>query len=330
MEGKLSGSIAGEKGIDDMRVLIAEDDIISSRVLEDKLTNWGYDVLIAKDGEAAWNLLLEDARIPKKPGEESIRLAVIDWEMPKMDGVELCRKIRSTFTTNRKSYIYVILLTGRNHQDDIIAGLGAGADDYITKPYNHMELEVRLMNGQRIIQLEDSRIEYANTDCLTNLWNRNKILEFLGEEIERGRRQGHPTAVIWVDIDHFKQVNDTYGHLIGDQVITEVASRLKNSMRPYDKIGRIGGDEFLAVIPTCRREHVENIAERLRMIISDSPVDTESGKLPISISVGGTSSELSPSVSGKALIDASDQALYQAKKAGRDRAMILDPEPTPG
>lgn len=309
-----------------MKVLVAEDDVISCRALEDKLCNWGYDVLTAKDGEEAWQLLLDDARHPKRPGDESIRVAVIDWEMPKMDGVELCRKIRSALLSGKKSYIYVILLTGRNHQDDIITGLAAGADDYITKPFNHMELEVRLMNGQRIIKLEDSRIEYANTDSLTSLWNRSKILEFLGEELDRGQRQGHPTAVIWVDIDRFKQVNDTHGHLVGDQVITEVAARLKGSMRRYDKIGRIGGDEFLAVIPTCRREHIRHIGERLRSIVSDVPIPTESGNLNITISVGGTSSELHPGVSSKALVDASDQALYRAKKAGRNKAVILDPE----
>jgi diguanylate cyclase (GGDEF)-like protein len=310
-----------------MKVLIAEDDVISCRVLEDKLASWGYDVLSARDGAEAWEMLLEDADRPKKPGEESIRVAVIDWEMPRMDGVELCRKIRSTSLSKEKSYIYVILLTGRNHQDDIITGLSAGADDYITKPYNHMELEVRLLNGQRIIQLEDSRIETANTDSLTRLWNRNKILEFLDEELERGRREAAPTGVIWVDIDFFKSVNDTHGHITGDQVIIEVAFRLKSSMRNYDKIGRIGGDEFLVVIPGCNRNNVREIGERLRNLISQQPIRTDSGELRVSVSVGGTSSEFNPAASGKTLIQTSDHALYQAKREGRDRSVYRNPQP---
>lgn len=309
-----------------MKVLIAEDDVISCRALAKNVQEWGYDVVVTKNGKEAWNVLNKENQLPKSAHEKFVRMAVIDWEMPKMDGVELCQKIRNNSMTKRKNYIYIVLLTGRDKQEDIIRGLSAGADDYMTKPFDFLELKVRLKNGERIIQFEDTQLKLASTDSLTTLWNRSKILEFLSEELERGQRKGIPIGVIWADIDNFKEVNDTYSHVVGDRVLSEVSSRLKKSMRNYDKIGRYGGDEFLAVFPNCRKDHIRHIAERLRQVIGEKEIITEAGALAITISVGAISSESTKAVSTEEIIEASDKALLTAKKQGRNRVVIANLE----
>jgi len=297
-----------------MKVLIAEDEVISCRALAKSIKDWGYEAVIAKNGKDAWEVIKND----------NIRLAILDWMMPGMNGVELCRKIRQEFQEEKHKYIYIILLTGRDRQGDVITGLSAGADDYITKPYSYLELRVRLQNGERIIELEDNRLKLASYDSLTKLWNRNKILEFFKEELERCRRENQSTGLIMVDIDHFKRVNDNYGHFIGDKVIIEVARRLKKSIRRYDKIGRYGGDEMLIILPDCNSTNVKKIAERLRQGVSEKKIKTGNDSLKITISAGATSSDISSFSSGDELIQISDKALYSAKKAGRNCTVISE------
>lgn len=297
-----------------MKVLIAEDEVISCKALEKSLKDWGYETVIAKNGKDAWEVIKKD----------NIRLAVLDWMMPRMNGVELCRKIRQEFQEEKYKYIYIILLTGRDQQGDIITGLSAGADDYITKPYNFLELKVRLQNGERIIKLEDNRLKLASYDSLTKLWNRKKILEFFKEELERSRRENQSTGLIMIDIDHFKKANDSYGHLVGDIVLIEVSDRLKKSIRKYDKIGRYGGDEMLIVLPDCKLSHVKKIAERLRQGVKERNIETGKVSLKVTISAGATSSDISSLASGDELIQVSDKALYSAKENGRDCTVIID------
>jgi two-component system chemotaxis response regulator CheY len=219
-------------------------------------------------------------------------------------------------------YIYIILLTGRGGQDDIIQGLSTGADDYMTKPYSFVELKYRVQNGERIIKNEDKRIRLASLDNLTKLWNRNKIFEFLDTELKRGERENRSTGVVMIDIDHFKNINDRYGHLIGDEVLVEVADRLKSAIRPYDKIGRYGGDEILVVLPNCNNKEAKKIAKRLYDSVTKEKIPTEAGSLKINISIGGVSNEKYPRVSKMELIQASDSALLSAKKKGRDRIIL--------
>jgi len=303
-----------------MKVLIAEDDIISSRSLEKTITDWGYKVTAAKDGEEAWKII--EKTWHTRDDRQKINMAILDWEMPKMDGVELCRKIRYVSGEKNSNYIYIVLLTGKDDKEDIIKGLSAGADEFITKPFNPLELKVRLKNGERIIELQDSRLKEATIDSLTKHWNRRKILDFFKEEIERGSRRKHPTGVILVDIDNFKNINDTYGHLIGDHVLIEVVTRLNKSIRRYDKIGRYGGDEFLAVITHCNNADIAHIAERFRCAVSEKKIETKKGSLEITISIGGISTENFPGESEENLISASDKALYLAKQKGRNRVEI--------
>jgi diguanylate cyclase (GGDEF)-like protein len=272
-----------------MKILIAEDDLISCKALENNLIEWGYEVVTARDGTQA-------------------------WELAKANDIRLASK-----------YIYIILLTGRGGQDDIIQGLSTGADDYMTKPYSFVELKYRVQNGERIIKNEDKRIRLASLDNLTKLWNRNKIFEFLDTELKRGERENTPTGVVMIDIDHFKRINDRYGHLIGDEVLVEVATRLKNAIRPYDRIGRYGGDEILVVLPNCGNNEAKNIAKRLYDSVAKEKIPTEVGSLKINISIGCVSNEKFLQVSKMELIQASDTALLSAKNKGRDRIILSRP-----
>lgn len=298
-----------------MNVLIAEDDIISCRALQKNLEDWGYNVLVTNNGADAWSII-------KNGG---IRIAILDWGMPKMDGLELCHKIRNEFQAEEEKYTYIILLTGRDLEEDIITGLSAGADDYITKPFSYMELKVRIQNGERIIALQDIQLQRANTDSLTQLWNRKKILEILSEELSRNLRERKPLGCIMIDIDHFKKINDNHGHLIGDRVIIEVVSRITKQLRPYDKIGRYGGDELLLVLPGLARAHAHSIAERIRTSICDEKIQTESGALELSVSLGVSVFDYTSRPSTKRIIEESDYALYMAKKRGRNNTVVSEP-----
>ncbi len=295
-----------------MKILIAEDDSISCQALENNLIEWGYDVISAKDGNQAWEIVRAN----------DIRLAILDWNMPGLNGIELSQKIRQEYQREDSKYIYIILLTGRGGQEDIIKGLSTGADDYMTKPYSFVELKYRVQNGERIIRNEDKRIMLASLDNLTKLWNRNKIFNFLDTELKKGEQEKSPTSVVMIDIDHFKQINDRYGHLIGDEVLKEVADRLKKAIRPYDRIGRYGGDEIFIVLPGCGNEETETIAKRLYDSVTDRKIVTDAGSLKINISIGCASNERYPLVSKMQLIQASDTALLDAKKKGRDRIIL--------
>jgi len=297
-----------------MKVLIAEDEAISCRALEKSIQDWGYETVVAKDGHEAWRLIKKN----------NIRLAIIDWMMPGMNGLELCQKIRHDFQEENSKYIYIILLTGRDQQGDVITGLSAGADDYMTKPFSFFELKVRLQNGERIIALEDNRIKLASYDSLTKLLNRSRILEFFKEELERSRREDQSTGLIMIDIDHFKKVNDSYGHFIGDEVLVEVSSRLKKSIRKYDKIGRYGGDEMIIVLPNCCLAYVKKIAERIRRCIAEKKIKTSKGPLAITLSAGATSSDISNYSSASDLIKICDRALLRAKRQGRNQVKVAE------
>jgi len=222
-----------------MRILIAEDERVSARQLEAVLTSWDYEVVVARDGLAAWKIL-QDANPPK--------LAILDWMMPGMSGVELCSAVRQW---RREPYTYILLLTEKSGRHDVVEGMNAGADDYLSKPFDPKELEVRLRAGRRVLNLMDEVIEsremlrqQATHDSLTGLLNRAAIRERLAAELARAMRADIPVGVIMVDLDHFKQVNDTYGHIAGDVVLSEVAGRMQSQMRSYDSSGRYGGKSF--------------------------------------------------------------------------------------
>jgi len=299
-----------------MKILIADDDPISSKILQKNLENWDYETVLARSGPSAWQALQD----------ESLRLAILDWMMPGMDGVEVCRKIRRR---KKYKYTYIILLSAKDRKQDIIAGLSSGADDYMTKPVNFLELKARLKAGRRIIDLEDKLLfiqnqlkDLASRDSLTRIWNRAEITRFLSEELERGRREKKFTSVIMLDVDHFKKINDFYGHSIGDQALLQVVSRLRRKVRRSDKMGRYGGDEIIVILPNCGQAEVKNVGERLRLAVGGRRIRTELDAVPITISAGCATSDLQQATSPEALIKTADKALLKAKEQGRNCVIV--------
>lgn len=297
-----------------MKVLLADDDRISRSVVKTLLLGWGYEVLEAIDGIQAWEILKE---------EVSPQLVLLDWMMPGIDGLELCRRLRQS---DNSTYRYIILLTGRDTKEDLIGGLNAGADDYITKPFLPKELEVRLRVGKRILNLQHSLNEALKTqryqaehDLLTGIFNHSKILNTLEKELYRSRRQNSKLSVIMGDLDHFKKVNDGYGHVAGDAVLAEVAQRMKNNIRLYDSIGRYGGEEFLLVLPGCSADEAIITANRILESVSQESVKFNGIPIAITISLGVATKSIGDITTAVELVQAADTALYKAKQNGRNR-----------
>jgi diguanylate cyclase (GGDEF)-like protein len=297
-----------------VRILIAEDDAVSRRLLKAMLVTWGYDVVVTSDGDQAWEALrLEDAP----------RLAILDWMMPGSNGVKVCRKVRMEIW---EPYTYIILLTALHRDEDLVTGMDAGADDYITKPFNANELRVRLRAGRRIIELQNELIEArealrerATHDPLTGLWNHEEILRILRRQLSRAEREGGDVSVIMADLDHFKKVNDTYGHMAGDAVLRLTSRRMLSMVRDYDYIGRYGGEEFLIVLPGCDSEHALPFAERICQSIRGDCMDIPEGMVPMTISLGVATSGKEKQYDVNSLVQVADQALYRAKRNGRNR-----------
>ncbi len=296
-----------------VRVLAAEDNAVYRTLLRAMLTKWGYDVVMAHDGTEAWQIL----QSPDAP-----RLAILDWMMPGLDGVEICRRVRSA---GREPYIYILLLTSRTESQDLVAGMDAGADDYLLKTTKPPELRVRLRAGRRIIDLQEKLVrarealrEQATHDSLTGLLNRASILEHLQDELARAGRQDQPLCLLMVDLDHFKSVNDTYGHLAGDAVLREAARRMKAAVRRYDAIGRYGGEEFLIVLSGCEREDARARAERIRAAVAAEPFAVGAQSIQVTTSIGVACCAVSARLAPDALVRNADLAVYQAKSLGRN------------
>jgi two-component system, cell cycle response regulator len=297
-------------------VLVVEDDPIFRRILESWLEKWNYSVTSLENGVDAWRVLQQD---------DCPQLAILDWVMPGVDGIELCRRIRQQ---QKGPYKYVLLLTARGSKEDVVAGLEAGADDYLIKPFHVNELRARVRAGKRILELQDALMKAhsdlqfeAAHDRLTGLWNRGAIMDLLQRETQRSVRIGEPLGVIMADVDHFKRINDSSGHQTGDSVLREVARRLLSSVRNYDYVGRYGGEEFLIVLTACTRSDLIMTAERMRAQISEEPVNTDAGPIAVTISIGLAAERESriELLGGEELVRSADSALYRAKANGRNR-----------
>jgi two-component system, cell cycle response regulator len=307
-----------------MRILIADDELMSRRLLEKTLQRAGYEVTAVENGRLAADELCK----PEGP-----KLALLDWIMPELDGPGVCREVRKR---KDQSYVYMILLTSKEKKEDVVAGLESGADDYLTKPFDPEELKARLRTGMRILDLENRRIEareemrfQATHDALTSLWNRGVIMELLGRELTRSRREGKCTAILLGDLDHFKNTNDTYGHLAGDEVLKETARRLVSSVRSYDFVGRFGGEEFLVTLNNCDPAYGLARAEKIRKTICEHPVETSAGRVSISMSFGLLLSQEWGYLSVVELLHEVDTALYAAKAAGRNCVKVAIPKSQP-
>jgi len=302
-----------------LRVLIADDSSTILRLLEASLETWGYEVMTATDGAETLSIL---------SSVDAPEIAILDWVMPVFSGPELCRRVRA-----RRSgrYTYLILLSARDQQDDVVEGLRAGADDYLTKPFDLYELEMRVRAGRRIVELQtellrtqDALREQAMTDALTGCWNRAAILGLLDREMARAGRERKSFSVLMVDLDHFKQINDQHGHAVGDAALRESVLRMKMCMRPYDALGRYGGEEFVVVLPGCDEACAISHAERLVASVAGESIVAKDKELNLTISVGATCVQPDVYVTPEQLLDMADDALYEAKRQGRNRVVYLE------
>ena len=298
-----------------MQVLLVEDSPVYRKLIGDHLQDWGFTVQVAETGSKAWDLLQQQS-CPK--------LVLLDWVLPDFDGIELCQRIRQAGA--EREYAYIILLTGKDGREDMLRAMQAGADDHLAKPFDAHELRARLMVGQRILKLQEELIAAresmrvaATHDSLTGLLNRAEILTLLRNELERSRR-GHTSAgVILADIDHFKDVNDSFGHLFGDEALKEISARLRSKLRIYDGIGRYGGEEFLLILPGCNLQSTLRRADELREFVSSKPVAFDGSEKLITISMGIAISSDSGEKEIERLLNCADLGLYQAKRTGRNR-----------
>lgn len=301
-----------------MKILIVEDEPIFRHMVRKNLLEAGYDVVEAEDGQAAWELFQH----------ESIQFVITDWMMPKMNGPELVQNIRMS---GQKNYTYIIMLTAMDDKDNVIFGIESGADEYLTKPFNSRELKARVASGMRILKLEEQLIQareqmetLAMHDGLTGLLNRRAIEEYAEAEFNLAGRKERIMSAILVDIDHFKGINDRYGHKVGDHALQQVAKVLREDLRKYDRVGRWGGEEFILILPDTQLQDAVMVAERIRLKTAETQISLENGEtfsVHISLGVACTTSQFQ---SLTKFIDAADQALYQSKQSGRNRVCSFE------
>jgi two-component system, cell cycle response regulator len=288
-----------------MRILIAEDDNMQRNVLRALLTKVGHEVAAACDGQEAWDLLQQ----------EHIRLVITDWMMPNLSGLQLIQKIRAAGWT---SYTYILLLTSKDLKENIVEGLQAGADDYLTKPFDKNELVARLGIGDRILELEGRLAHMATHDILTGLFNRRALYDIALSNLQK-TAAGGVISFIMVDLDHFKDVNDTYGHMAGDQTLRVIAGVLQENTPAGGAVGRWGGEEFLVCLPGLDCEEVLQAAEQIRRSVAGTTVLLADGKtLQVTCSLGVSSSDDCMKLDLETLVGQADEALYRAKSSGRN------------
>ncbi len=301
-----------------MKILIVEDDPLSRQLVKTPLQRAGYEVVEAEDGQAAWELFQH----------EPFALVITDWMMPGLDGPALVQRIRSS---GQKSYTYIIMLTAMDDTNNVVAGLESGADEYLTKPFNGRALIARVASGARILKLEEQLIEahhkmeiLAMHDGLTGLFNRRAIEQHAEAELDLAKRKERSLSILLLDVDHFKSINDQYGHKSGDDALRQLAQILTDNLRQYDRAGRWGGEEFLVVLPETQLSEAITVAERLRVSVAETKLSLENGEgFSMQASLGAAFAS-GPYPSLSKLIDAADQALYQAKQSGRNRVCSYD------
>jgi two-component system cell cycle response regulator len=298
-----------------MRILVIEDDEATAAYMVKGLTENGYVVDRVGTGR--------DGLFHATSGH--FDLIIVDRMLPELDGLAVVKALRAA-----KLVTPVLFLSALGQVDDRVSGLKAGADDYLTKPFDRSELQARLRACTRILTLQDDQIQaqeqlrfQATHDPLTGIWNRGAILETLHRELGRAARSESAVGILLLDLDHFKTVNDTHGHLAGDGVLREVTQRMIKAARAYDSVGRYGGEEFLIVLPGCSRGQIQQSGERIRSAVDSGPILVNGSEVPVTVSIGaavaarGTTSETE-------MLAAADAALYRAKEIGRNRIIVSD------
>ncbi len=309
-----------------MRILIADDDLTTQNILGSLFKKWGYSLLIVNNGNSAWEAMQQ----PDPP-----LLLVVDWMMPGMDGLELIRRVRAKLIEQPP---YIILITGRFIKGDIITILEAGANDYIRKPFETEELFARIRVGQRSLEQQSSNYEtkqllarFAIYDYLTGILNRRGILEHLARELARAQRakanaekrnfdRWEGLCIGFLDLNHFKPINDHYGHQVGDEVLKGVVDLISGQLRSYDAFGRLGGDEFLVIAPDTGGENMKRIFEKLLSVISETRINTTAGDISVTLSIGVTYVESDFDM--EKILNNADKAMYQAKQVGGNQISI--------
>ena len=302
------------------RVLVVDDDDVALERMRDLVTAAGYEVVTATSGSAALAALQT----------EFAPIVILDRSMPGMDGVELCREIRNG---EYPGYVYLMLCTAHDSEDEILGGLRAGADDYLSKRASGTQLIARLATARRIIALEQSlkhvieeRRRMAMTDALTGSYNRRYFMRHLRRELKRTRRSGGDLALAILDIDHFKHINDRFGHAAGDAVLVEFARRIKEALqRETDWCARLGGEEFAVVLAETDLAGAQVVGETLRRAVSGAPVRTAAGSIDVTVSVGISSVGVfadRDAATVEQLLRRADDCLYFSKRHGRDRVTI--------
>jgi two-component system, cell cycle response regulator len=299
------------------RILLVDDEPTQRLIMARLLKRAGYDVETAGNGkEALAKLQVED-----------YQLMITDWEMPEMDGIALCSALRA----QQRGYIYTILLTARDAIEHVVTGLQAGADDYLTKPVIEPELIARLSTGKRIVTLERN-LRAANeenrrlsiTDPLTGAYNRRYLMEQLPREIERAARYGRQLSVVMCDVDHFKKINDTHGHLIGDEVLKWFVGVLQKTVRACDWVARYGGEEFVVVLPETAVANAATAGEHLREQVANATFVSHETSFQASASFGVSGwKEIVPAgATLDALMSKCDIGVYASKANGRNRVTV--------
>ena len=307
-------------GHNPMHVLVVEDSAVYRHLIATHLESWGFRTTVVTNGADGWQALNQ----PDAPN-----LVILDWVLPDIEGIELCQRIREQ--GNSRPYTYFIIVTRRDGQQNILNAMEAGADDYMVKPFDALQLKARLLVGKRILDLEQELIAAresmriaATHDFLTGLMNRAEILNSLQRELKRAAREKKPVGVILADIDHFKGVNDSLGHLFGDEALKEVAQRLRSQMRAYDSIGRYGGEEFLVVMPGCDLSSVMHRGAQLCHFVASTPVAFSGLKRIISMSMGVAIWNGVDEDDLESLLTQADVGLYAAKQKGRNRVEYVE------
>jgi len=304
-----------------MQALVVDDSAVYRKLIGDHLRSWGFGVTLAETGSDAWRIL-EQPDAPK--------LVLLDWVLPDLDGIELCKRIRQAGASG--PYVYVILLTSKEGRQNMLQAMEAGADDFLVKPVDELEMKARLLVGKRILDLQEELVSAresmrhaATHDSLTGLLNRGEILSMFQRELERARRERAPVGAILCDIDHFKNVNDTLGHLFGDEALREIGRRLQSQLRVYDGVGRYGGEEFLMILPNCDLHNTMMRANELRKIVASTPVLCSGVERLITMSMGVAVSAGDGKNELEALLNQADAGLYAAKEKGRNRVEHFTP-----
>jgi two-component system, cell cycle response regulator len=308
-------------GRKNMKILLADDEPIARTMLEHWVSGWGYQIVSVKDGQSALEALRAD---------QAIRIAVLDWVMPKLDGVDICRQVREL---RQEPYVCFLLLTARDDKNDILRGLDAGADDYLIKPCNPFELRVRLRAAVRLVEVHDglaaARKELATkatTDPLTGALNRGPALEFLKKELARSERSSVATSIVVVHMDQVAQVVDERGGEIGDRMLEEAARRFLSVVRNYDLFSRTGVGEFLFVLPQCDADHAVEVAARLQYALSGTPATIGLQTLRVTASYGVASTSQRPGARLEQLLCSAEHAARRARSEGRNRVRLALPE----